>query len=110
MREPAKAAKIRRQNVVIHLSSGAIHEHQVCDVALPTPDGKFFLVRDLTAGESRDLAKDLFYNIDIITRVEITSKRYDLMTNGDRREEALDTEPVPGVLITSEMDPEKKEK
>jgi hypothetical protein len=106
MRDPEKSsrsmAKIRRQHVMVYLNNGKVYEHPICDMAIPTPDGKFFLVRDLSKSEKRDDAIDVFHNTDLVERVEITSKRYDLLADGTRVEEALDTEPVPGVLITEE--------
>lgn len=109
MSDPKKSvAKVRRQRVVVLLEDGREFIHEACDMALPTPDGKFFLVRDLSKGEGRDLAVDVFHNIDVVRRVVITSKRYDILADGTRVEEVLDNEPPVGVLITTDGDPAKE--
>lgn len=109
MSDPKKTVgKIRRQRVVVLLEDGREFIHGVCDMALPTPDGKFFLVRDLSFGEGRDEAVDVFHNADSVRRVTITSKRYDVLADGTRIEEALDTELPVGVLIPVDRDPSKE--
>ncbi len=96
--------KIRRQSVKVELRDGSVAVHPICDLAIPSPDGRYFVLRDLTAYKETPGKKgeslDVFYPSDLIKKIEITSKQYLLLSSGERGEEVLDIEEKIGQIIT----------
>jgi len=91
--------KIRRQEVHIFMTDGREFVHPICDIAMPTPDGNYFLVRDLTKGEKANQKAsscDAFYPTVMIDRIAIFSHQYNVLADGSRGEEVLDK---PGELV-----------
>ena len=95
--------KIRRQRVVIFYQDQRKFEAEVCDIAMPSPDGRYFLVRDVTAGEKvgeKGKSFDGFFNTDLIDRIEVSTRVFWINKDGSRGEEVLDTEPEKPQIIT----------
>lgn len=100
--EKEKLGKIRRHRVDIIYRDGQRFVHEICDLALPSPDGRYFVVRDVTAGEipgKKGDSVDSFYPTDLIGKITLTAKQYFLKPNGARGEEVLDKEPEKSQLI-----------
>jgi hypothetical protein len=101
-----KMAKVRRQEVHVFLDDGQEWIHSICDLAIPSPDGRFFVVRDLTKGEApgkKGDSVDVFYPTDTIRRIVIYSHQYYLLPTGERGEkipEGLDKPLEVGQIIT----------
>ena len=102
--DKSKMAKIKREHVRIFLRSGDMthvdYDFKACDMAIPTPDGHMFLVRDLSLSEK--VVRECFIPIDLIERIEVEVEAYWLKADGERGEKVLDTPKGEGHLITEE--------
>lgn len=100
-----KRAKVRRERVEMILKDGQRFVHDVCDLAMPSPDGRFFVVRDLSAGEHvgrKGDSVDHFYPTDTVGKVVVTQKQFYIGMSGAREEEVLDNEPQTAQIIGQE--------
>jgi len=99
--------KMRRQRVEVRLLTGERITHDVCDIVMPSPDGRYFLIRDLTGSDTAsDKVKpgsvDYFYPTTTVERVVVRSRQFYINPDGSRGEEVLDNEPEKGQIIIQE--------